>query len=81
MEKISIKSVYFKHLKGLKDVKIEFKKPLTAIMGVNGAGKTTVIHSLACIYRPDGNGEDHRFPEYKPQNKDDKSAFFMIELN
>ncbi len=70
MEKISIKSVYFKHLKGLKDVKIEFKKPLTAIMGVNGAGKTTVIHSLACIYRPDGNGEDHRFPEYFIPNTD-----------
>ena len=64
MEKIQIKSVFFKKLKGLNNVKIEFTKPLTAIMGVNGSGKTTVIHALACIYQPDGNGENHKFPEF-----------------
>ena len=70
MEKTALKTVYFKKLKGLHDVKIEFTKPLTAIMGVNGAGKTTVIHALACIYRPDGNGENHKFPEYFVPNTD-----------
>lgn len=70
MEKTILKSVFFKKLKGLNDVKIEFTKPLTAIMGVNGAGKTTVIHALACIYRPDGNGENHKFPEYFVPNTD-----------
>lgn len=70
MEKTTLKTVYFKKLKGLHDVKIEFTKPLTAIMGVNGAGKTTVIHALACIYRPDGNGENHKFPEYFVPNTD-----------
>lgn len=72
MEKIHIQSVYFKNLKGLRDVKIEFEKPLTAIMGVNGAGKTTVIHALACIYRPDigGQGEDHHFPDFFVPNTD-----------
>lgn len=70
MDKISIKSIFFKKLKGLHDVKIEFDKPLTAIMGVNGAGKTTVIHALACIYQPDGNGENHKFPEFFVPNTD-----------
>lgn len=70
MEKIQIRSVFFKKLKGLHDIKIEFEKPLTAIMGVNGSGKTTVIHALACIYQPDGNGENHKFPEFFIPNTD-----------
>ena len=39
-------------------------------MGVNGSGKTTVIHALACLYQPDGNGENHRFPEFFVPNTD-----------
>lgn len=70
MEKIQIKSVFFKKLKGLSNIKIDFDKPLTAIMGVNGSGKTTVIHALACIYQPDGNGENHKFPEFFIPNTD-----------
>lgn len=46
MDSYRLKSVFFKNLKGLRDVKIVFEKPLTAIMGVNGSGKTTVIHAL-----------------------------------
>ncbi len=77
MEKIQIQSVYFEKLKGLHDVRIKFEKPLTAIMGVNGAGKTTIIHALACIYQPDkdsqgqsNQGEDHHFPEFFVPNTD-----------
>ena len=70
MEKRILKSVYFKKLKGLHDIKIEFSETLTAIMGVNGIGKTTVIHALACIYQPDGNGENHKFPEFFVPNTD-----------
>lgn len=61
MEKRILKSVYFKKLKGLHDIKIEFSETLTAIMGVNGIGKTTVIHALACIYQPDGNSVYNTF--------------------
>lgn len=72
MEKIQIEYIYFKKLKGLHNVQIDFENPLTAIMGVNGAGKTTVIHALACVYRPDenGKGEDHHFPEFFVPNTD-----------
>ena len=88
MEKIQIESVYFEKLKGLHDVRIKFDKPLTAIMGINGAGKTTVIHALACIYSPDesandqGNpGEDHHFPEFFVPNTDalwKGSKFYVV---
>ena len=30
-------------IRGLKDVKIEFKYPITAIAGRNGSGKTTIL--------------------------------------
>lgn len=70
MGKHVLKSVDFKRLKGLHDIKIEFSDKLTAIMGVNGIGKTTVIHALACVYQPDGNGENHKFPEFFIPNTD-----------
>ena len=70
MNKITLKEIRFKKLKGLSNVTIKFSKPLTAIMGVNGSGKTTVIHALACLYNPDGNGENHIFPEFFTPNTD-----------
>ena len=70
MENYKLKSVYFKKLKGLTDVNIEFEKPLTAIMGANGSGKTTVIHALSCIYQPQNSSENHRFPEFFVPNTD-----------
>lgn len=72
MEGYILKSVFFKNLKGLRDIKICFSDTLTAIMGVNGVGKTTVIHALACAYQPpdDGNGENHRFSDFFVPNTD-----------
>lgn len=72
MEKQIIKSIRFKRLKCLRNVTVQFSDTLTAIMGVNGSGKTTVIHALACIYQPDvnGKGENHRFPEFFVPNTD-----------
>lgn len=70
MDKYILKSVFFKKLKGLNDINIVFSDSLTAIMGVNGSGKTTVIHALACLYQPDGNGENHKFPEFFVPNTD-----------
>lgn len=70
MEKCHLKSVFFNRLKGLKNANIIFSDTLTAIMGVNGSGKTTVIHALACLYQPDGSGENHRFPEFFVPNTD-----------
>ena len=39
-------------------------------MGVNGSGKTTVIHALSCIYKPANKGENHLFPEFFVPNTD-----------
>lgn len=41
-------------------------------MGVNGSGKTTVIHAIACAYQPpeNGHGENHRFSDFFIPNTD-----------
>ena len=83
MENYKLMSVFFKNLKGLKDAQFVFEKPLTAIMGVNGSGKTTVIHALACAYQPPegGKGENYRFSDFFVPNTDalwQGSEFYVV---
>lgn len=62
----TLKSVEFRNLKRLKDVVINFEgHNVTGIFGPNGCGKSTVLHALACIYRPlDGVGEKNYFTRF-----------------
>lgn len=47
-------SISVKRLKGIWSLdEIRFdEKPLTAILGPNGCGKSTILHALACCYKP-----------------------------
>lgn len=47
-------SISIKKLKGISSLEeIRFdEKPLTAILGPNGCGKSTILHALACCYKP-----------------------------
>jgi AAA15 family ATPase/GTPase len=58
----------FSRLKGITNLQeILFdEKPLTAILGVNGCGKSTILYSLACCYQPiEGSGrENFRFSHF-----------------
>ena len=65
-----LKSIHIDNLKGIKNLDISFEKNLTAIMGVNGAGKSTILHALACIYKPYKNEEDYKFPFFFTPNPD-----------
>lgn len=49
-------------LKGISSLdEIRFdEKPLTAILGPNGCGKSTILHALACCYKPvEGSGQQN----------------------
>ncbi len=46
---ISIKKL--KNIKNLENLPLNEKR-LTAILGVNGCGKSTILHALACCYKP-----------------------------
>lgn len=51
-----LNKIVFEQLKGLKDLEIDFtEKPLVAIMGPNGTGKSTILHAIACVNNPVAN--------------------------
>lgn len=85
--KQSLKRVEFGNLKRLKNVTVDFEgNHLTGIFGPNGCGKSTILHALACIYRPlDKVGEKNYFTRFfkGERNQDWKNsylrAFFDIE--
>ncbi len=68
--KYTLKEMHVKNLKGLKDLTIKFEKNLTAVMGVNGSGKSTILHALACIHSPYEKGEDYKFRDFFTPNPD-----------
>jgi len=54
-----IHSLNIKKLKGiceLDEIRLD-EKPLTAILGPNGCGKSTILHALACCYKPVENSD------------------------
>lgn len=60
-------------LKNLLDVpSLDFSQSaLTAIMGSNCSGKTTVLHALACSFKPPTQtSPDYRFPQFFRPNTD-----------
>lgn len=67
-DKNALISIHFSKLKNLKDLTIGFGKPPTAIMGINGCGKTTVLHALTCTFKPEKDGEYYRFSQFFPPN-------------
>lgn len=48
----------------------KFDKNIVALMGVNGSGKSTILHALACSYSPYEKGEDYKFSYFFTPNPD-----------
>jgi predicted ATPase len=60
-----LSSLHVSKLKNLVDLDICFDgAPITAILGSNGNGKSTVLHALACAYQPNTSGENHKFSNF-----------------
>ncbi len=83
--KYKLESITIVDLKGIKNCTIVFDKPLIALMGVNGIGKSTVIHALACCFKPKSLTESdgrRKFYEFFPPtpNKSWKDSNFILKL-
>lgn len=68
-----ILSMYVENLKNLKNLEIDFQgKNVTAILGPNGNGKSTILHILASIFSPleNGKGENYKFSDFFLPNTD-----------
>lgn len=63
-----LESIKIQKLKSLQNMEMDLSENnLIAIMGVNGVGKSTILHALACCYRPtDGDTQrrDYKFSEF-----------------
>lgn len=60
--------VYFERLKNLRNCTIKFEKHLVGILGVNGCGKSTVLHALACMYKPKPGMPNYKFSMFFTPN-------------
>lgn len=67
-----IHSIKVKSLKNLVDLDMSFDgSPVTAILGPNGNGKSTVLHALACAFKPiSDDGENYKFSSFFLPNTD-----------
>ncbi len=63
-------NIQVKRLKGINNLDISFSSTLTAIMGVNCSGKSTILHALACVFQPDEAGQDYKFNFFFTPNTD-----------
>lgn len=80
--KTELNSIHIKELKGIFDCTIDFDGPLVAIMGVNGIGKSTILHALACSFRPTSTElEKRRFYEFFPPTTDKTWQNSSFSLN
>ena len=56
-----LKEIKIQKLKGINNLSLKFDKNMVALMGVNGSGKSTILHALACSYSPYEKGENYKF--------------------
>ncbi len=68
---LSAKIARLKNIKNLDEIRFD-EKPLTAILGPNGCGKSTILHALASSYKPaEGSIQtNHKFSDWFTPNTD-----------
>ena len=58
----SLDKVTFPKLKHLRDLEMDFSgNNVTGIFGVNGCGKSSILHAIACFYRSLNNGSETNY--------------------
>lgn len=77
----SLKINKLKGISNLEEIRFD-EKPLTAILGPNGCGKSTILHALACCYQPpeDGSEKNWRFSDWFTPTSDSTWASSSLVL-
>lgn len=79
-----LKEIEIQKLKGINNLSLKIDKNLVALMGVNGSGKSTILHALACAYLPYEKGDDYKFSYFFTPNPDaswNGSCFTVINYD
>lgn len=82
--KYRLERITIDKLKGINNLTLKFNKNLIALMGVNGSGKSTIIHALACVYAPYKGGDDYKFRYFFTPNPDASwqgSSFTVVNFD
>ncbi|MGB5990029.1 MAG: ATP-binding cassette domain-containing protein [Marinifilaceae bacterium] len=78
-------SIDFELLKNIRNVNFSIEpNNVTGIFGINGCGKSTLIHAIACLYKPtdsDKERKNHKFSSYFTPTTHSawKGSLFTIE--
>ena len=87
-----LQSIAVTKLKGMfdsDDIRLDEDKPLTALMGPNGFGKSSILHVLAASFRPimlrvgsvvTEVGESHHYTDFLPSTPDEKWSGTKVKL-
>lgn len=75
-----ITKIHVDELKGIRNLDLSIDGNLTAIMGVNGSGKSTILHALACVYAPHEKGDNYKFSYFFTPNPDSDWKNSRLEL-
>lgn len=61
---LRLESLEIRGLRGWTGQRIDFEFPIVALVGENGAGKSTVLQAAASVYQPPGKAKKGRFASY-----------------
>ena len=64
-EQQSLNKIVFNELKGIRNMTFNLgEKYVTGIFGPNGCGKSTILHTLLCLYKPKSPRIDFKFSDF-----------------
>lgn len=64
-EQQRLKKIEFNNLKGIKNMTFNMgDRNVTGIFGPNGCGKSTILHTMLCLYKPKSDRKDFKFSEF-----------------
>lgn len=68
----SLDEVRIRNLRGIRDLQVTFRFPVSVLAGPNGCGKSTLLFACACAYRDPGRGPrdfvpSSLFPNFGPK--------------
>lgn len=59
---LRLESLEIRGLRGWTGQRIDFEFPIVALVGENGAGKSTVLQAAASVYQPPGKAKKGKRP-------------------
>lgn len=70
-----LEALHVRSMRGISDVRIDFRFPISVICGPNGSGKSTFAHTALCVFRKPNNKKSFNINQFFFQSDIDKNLF------